>query len=132
MKHLIYLLGTLLILTGLCLLIYPGVAYGWAEDNVANKSFFLTAIVGRLVFGIIFILAAKKSKFPKLFKVFGSLCMLGGLVFIFLGHEKFINLMISLIPEIKPYAIVSAIFAITIVLFSIFGYTGKTKVKSGK
>lgn len=40
--------------------------------------------------------------------------------------------MISLILEIRPFAILSGLFAITIGLLAILGYTGKTKVKSGK
>ena len=104
MKLIIKLLGILFLLIGISLLIKPEIIIGWIKDNVENTSLYISAIVVRLVLGILFIIAAKESKYPGVIKFFGYITIIAAIIFIFMGHERFQDSISSLIPVFKPYA----------------------------
>lgn len=114
MNLIIKLLGMLLILLGISFIIYPEFIFGWLEDNIENSSLYIFAIVGRLVFGILLIIAAKESKYPRVFKVFGYLAIIAAIIFIFIGHENFQDFIASIVAEFKPYAPISGLIVMAI------------------
>jgi hypothetical protein len=71
MKLMIKLFGMLLLLAGISLLINSEIIIGWIEDNAKNTLLYFSAIVARLVFGLLFIIAAKESKYPGAIKILG-------------------------------------------------------------
>ena len=114
MKLVIKLFGILLILAGISFIIYPEFLFGWLEDNTENSSLYISAIVGRFVLGILLIIAAKESKYPLFFKIFGYLAIIAAIVFIFIGHEIFQHFMASIIAEFKPYTLISGLIVMAI------------------
>jgi len=90
---------------------------------MAKTSFYILAIVVRLVFGIIFIIAAKESKYPGVIKFFGYLAIIAAIIFIFIGQESFQDFFSSLIPDIKPYAPLSGVLDIAIGGFLIYAFS---------
>ena len=68
----IKLFGILMLLAGISLLIYPDILIGWIENNMDNTALYISAIVVRLVFGILFILTAIESKYPTVIKFLGT------------------------------------------------------------
>lgn len=125
MKLIIKLFGILAILSGISLLINPEIIFGWIENNIENTSLYLSAIAVRLIFGIIFITAAKESKYPTIFKFFGYLAILTAVIFIVIGQESFQYFFSTLIPEIKPYAPLSGVIDIAIGGFLIYAFSRK-------
>ena len=123
MALIIKLFGILIILSGISLLFYPEYFFGWVEDNMETTPFYIFVIVVRLAFGILFILAAKESKFPGVFKIIGSLAITVAIVFVLIGHESFNDFFTTLIPEIKPYAPVSGLFALALGGFLIYAFS---------
>jgi len=74
------------------------------EANLANRSLYIGAIVGRFIFGILLLTSAKESKFPIIFKLLGGLALLASITFILIGQEGFINFVATLLPVFKPYS----------------------------
>jgi hypothetical protein len=127
MKLIIKLLGILILLLGVSLLIKPEIIFGWIEDNMENRSLYLFAIVMRLIFGIILIIAAKGSRYPGIIKFFGYLAVIAAIVFIFMGEKSFLEFVSSGIPAIKPYYAVVGLVAIVIGGFLVYVFSGHKK-----
>ncbi|NNF33881.1 MAG: hypothetical protein HKN68_07220, partial [Saprospiraceae bacterium] len=84
---------------------------------------YVSAIVVRLVLGILFIRAAKESKFPGVIKFIGYLLILFVIIFIAIGHNGFQDFVSSLLPIFKPYAPVSSLFAFAFGGFLIYAFS---------
>ena len=129
MKIIIKLIGILLLLAGISLLIAPQYIIGWIESNTENKSLYISAIVARLIFGVLFLVAAKESAYPVVIKVFGYLFIIAALIFVFIGQETFQHLIDSIIPSVKPFAPVSGILSIAFGGFLIYAFSRKKVVE---
>jgi len=123
MKLMIKLFGMLLLLAGISLLINSEIIIGWIEDNAKNTLLYFSAIVARLVFGLLFIIAAKESKYPGAIKILGYLFIIAAIIFIFIGQESFQNFISSLVPIAKPYAPVSGLLSIAFGGFLIYAFS---------
>ena len=125
MKVFIKLIGIIMLLSGTLLLINPDILFDWIVNKMESKSFYIFAIVGRLVLGATILITAKESRFPMALKLFGYLAIITAVVFIFIGHDSFLDFLSSLIPGIRPYAFLSGLIAIAIGGFLIYAYTRK-------
>lgn len=123
MKLIIKSFGMLMLLLGISLLIKPEIIFGWIENNMENTSLYIFAIVVRLVFGILFILAARESRYPRVIKFLGFLFILAAIILIFIGQESFQELITSLIPEVNPFARVSGLLVIVFGGFLIYAFS---------
>ncbi len=123
MKFIIKLFGILLLLSGISLLIKPEIIFGWIENNKENTLLYISAIVVRLVFGVLFIVAARASKYPGVIKFLGYLFIIAAIIFIFIGQESFQNFITSLIPDVKPFAPVSGLLSIAFGSFLIYAFS---------
>ena len=123
MKLIIKLFGILLLLSGISLLINPEIIIGWIEENMENTSLYISAIVVRLVFGILFISEARESKYPGIIKFFGYLFIIAAIIFIFIGQGSFQDFITSLIPDVKPFAPVSGLLSIAFGGFLIYAFS---------
>ena len=130
MKLIIKLLGILILLLGISLLIKPEIIFGWMEGNMENTSLYIFAIVFRLGFGILLIIAAKDSKYPGVVKFFGYLAVIAAIIFIFMGQKSFQDFVSSLIPDIKPYAAAYGLVAMVIGTFLFYAFSGNKKLKN--
>ncbi len=126
MKIIIKLLGILLILSGAFLLFNPDFLYSWLKGNLDQQWLYISAIVGRLFFGIIFILAAGQSKYPGVIKFFGYLAVIASVIFILIGHESFQHFIGNIIFAFKPYAPVSGLLVMAFGAFVVYAFTGKS------
>ncbi|MET7029938.1 hypothetical protein [Sediminicola luteus] len=129
MKLIIKLFGILLLVAGISLLIYPELIIGWIGDNIENTSLYITAIIVRLVIGLLFIVVAKQSKYPVAIKLFGYLFIAASFVLIFIGHVGFQHLINSVIPEVEPYAPLSGVLSMVFGGFIIYAFTANKKTE---
>ena len=129
MKLIIKLFGILLILSGVSLIFKPEIIFGWIEDNMENTSLYISAIVARLIFGILFIVTAKESKYPGAIKIVGYLFIIAAIILIFLGQESFQDFISSVIPDVKPYAIIGGLLSIAFGGFLIYAFSGNKAIK---
>ncbi len=129
MKLIIKLFGILMILAGISLLIGPEIIIGWIENNMESISLYISAIVVRLVFGILFLVAAKESKYPGVIKFLGYLFIIASIIFFFIGQENFLDFISLFIPDVKPYAPVSGLLAIAFGGFIIYAFSRNKELK---
>lgn len=122
MKLTIKLFGTLMLLIGISLLICPEFILGWIEINMGSTSLYISAIVVRLVFGILFIIVAKESKYPGVIKFLGYLFIIASVVLVLIGQERFQDFISSIIPNVKPYAPISGLLVIAFGGFLIYAF----------
>lgn len=125
MKLIIKLFGILFLLAGLSLLVNPSSIIGGIENNVESTWLYIFAIEVRAVLGILFIVAAKESKYPRVLKFIGYLFVITAITFVFLGQERFQDLLTSLIPNVKPYAQVAGLLSMAFGGFLIYAFSRK-------
>ena len=124
MKLIIKIVGVLLILAGISLLINSDGIYGWVEGNVKNTSLYIAAIVGRLVLGVLLVVAAKESKYPVVIKFFGYLAIIASIVFVLIGHQDFQNFIASMMASFKAFSPVSGLLSMLIGGLLIYAFWG--------
>lgn len=129
MKLIIKLFGIIMCLLGISLLIKPEIIIGWIENNMENTSLYISAIIVRLVFGILFILASKESKYPGVIKFFGYIFIIAAIIFILIGQEHFQNFISSIFPIVTPYTLVSGLFSIVFGGFLIYAFSRNKKLE---
>lgn len=125
MKTLVQLIGVLIIIAGLIVLFKPSLILGWIERNAENQVLYYSAIISRSIIGIVLLLAAKYSRFPGVIKVFGIITIVAAMVFLFLGHQNFKELMTTMIPSIKSIAPFSGVLALAAGAFLIYAVSNK-------
>ncbi|MBT8394009.1 MAG: hypothetical protein HKO81_02330 [Flavobacteriaceae bacterium] len=119
------LFGFLLLFAGLSLLIKPEIIFNWIENNMESTVIYISAIIVRLFFGVLFLTIAKKSRFPGVIRVFGILLVIAALIFLFIGHELFIDFIQSIIPEFSSYARLIGLIVIAFGGFLIYVFSKK-------
>jgi len=112
-----------MLLSGISLLIKPTIILHWIESNMESTFLYVTAILVRFVFGIVFIIAAKTSKYPQVIKIFGYLFIIAAITFIFIGQDSFQNFISSLIPDINPFAPIAGLFSSVFGGFLIYAFS---------
>ena len=123
MKLSIKLFGILMVLIGISLLIKPDILIGWIENNMETTPLYISAIVVRLIFGILFLAAARESRYPGVLKFLGYLFIIAAIIFIFIGQDNFIDFISSIIPNVKPYAPVSGLLAMVFGGFLVYAFS---------
>jgi len=118
-----------MLIAGISLLIKPLIIFGWIENNMEKTSLYVTAIVVRLVFGILFIVVARESKYPGLIKIVGYIFIIAAIILMITGQERFQNFISSVIPEFKPFAPVSGLLAIAFGGFLIYAFSRNKELK---
>ncbi len=129
MKLLIKFFGILLLLTGISLIVKPELIFTWIENNMENTSLYITAIVVRLVLGVLFIVAASTSRYPAVLKFFGYLFILAAFILIFIGQEHFQDFIASIIPNAKPFTALTGLLVIAFGGFLIYAFSNKELLK---
>ena len=129
MKLSIKLFGILMGLLGISLLIKPEFLIGWIENNMETTPLYISAIVVRLVFGVLFLATAKESRYPVVFKALGYLFVLAAIVFVFIGQERFIDFISSVIPHVNPYARIVSVLVIAFGGFLVYAFSGTNKLE---
>jgi len=125
MKLIVKLFGVFIVLAGLILLVKPAIILDWIEINKNSNTLYISAILARFIFGILFIVLAKESRYPVAFKVLGYLFILAALSFVIIGKDAFQNFIASLIPHVSPYAILSGVVAMAFGVFILYAFTKK-------
>jgi hypothetical protein len=129
MKLIIKLFGLLMLLSGLSLLIKPEFIFDYIGNNMENTSLYISAIVVRLIFGILFIVTAKESTYPGVIKFFGYLFILAAILLVFMGQESFQDFITSIIPDVKPFTPVIGLLSIAFGGFLIYAFSRNKKIE---
>ncbi len=128
MKYIIKFLGLLIVLIGVWVLINPNIFFGYIENNWDSLSFYRLAIATRIILGILFIVAAKDSKYPTVIKIIGFVFILAAVIFILIGHNGFQDFASSMTPFAKPITLGAGL--VGLLLGGLLIYTFSTKKES--
>jgi len=90
MLKLVLVFGVLFIVMGAAVLISPEAVFSGMDLESSSTRY--VAGVFRLFLGLVLILAAAASRFPKVFRVFGVLALFGGLVVLLMPMESWLDL----------------------------------------
>jgi uncharacterized BrkB/YihY/UPF0761 family membrane protein len=101
--------------TGVIILINPLVIFGPLRDNLDKLFLHVTAVVVRLILGILLVTQSALSKYPIIIEVLGWLSIIAAITLALIGRDRFKRLMAWAFSLLKPYGRVGGVLA------SIFG-----------
>ena len=101
-----------MILAGISLAVKPSFVFEFIESNSESTLLYYFAILVRILLGILFILSSKQLKHPGVIRFMGYLFVLISIAFLVIGQERFQNLLLILILEMKPFAFISGVLSI--------------------
>ena len=125
MKLVIILFAILFALIGVMTIANPEIFYGYIEDNLETTSLYISAIVVRLVLGLLLIKCASDSRYPVAIKVIGFILVIAACIFLAIGQENFQNFVSSLLPAIRPCGRVGGVFALAFGGFLAYAFSRK-------
>lgn len=122
MIALIILLGTLFLIAGLVLMIRPSLVVGLIETYEDRTWMYVSAVVIRLLLGLLLIRAAGHSRFPLTVEVFGWILLAAGLFLAVIGRRRFTLLMRWMIDKAKSFVLAGGLFATLFGAFLVFAF----------
>ena len=121
MIELIIIFATLTLLAGIIIVINPELIFGFLRSNLDKLSLYVTAVVVRLVIGVLLISQCKVSKFPFVIEVIGWVSIVAAVVFAVIGRRNF-NRLMSWALSLKPFSRVGGVFAAMFGAFLIYAF----------
>ena len=122
MNYIILIFAVLMVLGGIVLLLNPGYIFTPIKKYVASPWLHFFAIIVRLVFGIVLLIAAAESKYPCALQVFGWLLISTALVLAIIGRARFqvlIKWALKLSPLLQQLAAVFAVLLGGFLIYSV-------------
>ena len=89
MTILILALASLILITGVAVVINPLPVFGFLAARTERWGFFLFAVFMRLLMGIALVVAADDSRFPLVIEILGWLATAGALILAIIGRRNF-------------------------------------------
>lgn len=111
MTLIIIIFGLLTSVAGILILINPETVFAPLRNNVEKPWLHVTAIVVRLILGVLLILYADVSRFPLIILIIGYLSIAAAGVFSIIGRQRFIRLMRWAFSFLQPWGRVGGLFA---------------------
>jgi hypothetical protein len=120
---LIILLAALFLIAGLVLMIRPSLVIGFIETYEERTWMYASAVVIRLLLGLLLIRAAVHSRFPLTVEVVGWIILAAGLFLAVIGRRRFTLLTRWIIDKAKPFVLAGGLFATLFGAFLVFAFT---------
>lgn len=130
MKTVFMILGAMMLLMGIFVLIYPDPIFEWIRNGLENDSMYTLSTIGRIFTGILFLVAAKQSRFSRTVFFLGCLALLTATIFFFMGRKNFQVFFIEMLPQFRTYAAVSGLIDMAFGAFLIYAFTGERDGKN--
>ncbi len=112
MTIIIYLFGAFQILAGISLAAKPALIFNLLTKDVDKLWLYLTAIVARLVLGVVLVNIAGLSRFPLTMIVIGLIAIVAAVFFTVIGWNNFKRLMAWMLSRALPFARVAGLAAL--------------------
>ena len=128
MKLIFQSLGCIFLLLGVYWLLNAETFYQFIESNYNNSSLYLPAVVLRFSLGVLLIVAAKESRYPRVIKVLGIFSIAAATVFALMGQDNFQSFLASIIPAFESYSWVGALLSLGFGGFILYAFSRKMDV----
>jgi len=122
MAFLIIIFGALTLLAGIIILINPEIIFRFLRGNLDKLSLHITAVVVRLVLGLLLIFQAEISRFPMIIEALGWLSIIAALTFAVTGRDKFVRLMTWALSLSVPFGRFGGVIAAAFGAFLIYAF----------
>ncbi len=123
MTLLIIVFGVLTLLAGLVILVNPETLFGYFSRHIDEPWLQVTAVVVRLILGVMLILQSGVSRFPLVIEVIGWISILAAVLFAVIGREKFKRIMGWALSLRKPYGRIGGLLAVGFGAFLVYSFT---------
>lgn len=112
MNNLIVLFAMFMVLAGVLLLVKPQVILKVLRENANQLWLHITAIVVRLLLGMLLVSQAGTSKLPMIIEVIGWIAILAAVLFMLIGRNNFKRLISWAFAVAIPFAPIGGILAL--------------------
>lgn len=120
--QLIIVFGVLIAVAGLSILLNPQTILGYLRDNVDKPALQLTAVVTRLLLGVLLVSQSGLSRYPLVIEVLGWVAVVAAIALAVIGRKNFKNLMSWALSLINPYGRIGGVLAALFGAFLIYAF----------
>jgi hypothetical protein len=109
-------------LAGIALIVKPELILDFITRHAKSQALFATAIVMRLVLGLLLITLAGLSRFPLTVTVFGWITVIAAVTFAWIGHDRFTRLILWITAKVDPFGRIGGILGVLFGLFLLYAF----------
>lgn len=122
MTELILFLGAITLTAGLTVLASPEIIFGYLRSHIDTPAIHITAVVVRLIIGVLLLNQSALSRFPLVIEILGCISIVAALSLAVMGRQNFHRLMVWALTVLKPYGRVGGAFAAAFGGFLIYAF----------
>ena len=122
MTYIIIIFGLLTLLAGVIILINPEAVFGPLRDNSDNLFLHITAVVVRIILGILLVSQSEISRYPVIIETLGWLSIIAAIALALIGRNNFKRLMSWAFSLLKPFGRIGGILASAFGAFIVYAF----------
>lgn len=122
MIYLIILFGALTFLAGVIILVNPETIFGLFSRHIDEPWLQITAVVVRLMLGMLLIVQSGVSRFPLVIQIIGWISIIAAVFFAVIGRENFRRIISWALSLQKPYGRVGGLLAAGFGAFLVYSF----------
>jgi hypothetical protein len=122
MSALIIIFGVLTLLAGLVIIVNPETLFGLFTRHIDEPWLHITAVVVRLVLGVLLIVQADVSRFPLVIEVIGWISIVAAVFFAVIGRDNFKRIIAWALSLQKTYGRVGGVLAVGFGAFLVYSF----------
>jgi len=114
--------SVLISIAGMILVLNPALMLDFIKRFAGNPVLYATAIIVRLVFGLLLVTYAGVSRFPLTVTFIGWIAVIAAVLFAWLGQERFTGLIKWILHTVTPFARAGGAIAILFGAFLLYAF----------
>ena len=122
MTILILIFAVLTLLAGLVILVNPETLFGLFARHIDAPWLHVTAVVVRLVLGVLLIVQSSVSRFPLVIEIIGWISIIAAVFFAVIGRENFQRIIGWALSLQEPYGRVGGVLAAGFGVFLVYSF----------
>jgi uncharacterized membrane protein len=122
MSALIIIFGVLTLLAGIVIILNPETLFGLFTRHIDEPWLHITAVVARLVLGVLLIVQADVSRFPLVIEVIGWISIVAAVFFAVIGRDNFKRIIAWALSLQKTYGRVGGVLAVGFGAFLVYSF----------
>lgn len=122
MTILILIFAVLTLLAGLVILVNPETLFGLFARHIDAPWLHITAVVVRLVLGVLLIVQSSVSRFPLVIEIIGWISIIAAVFFAVIGRENFQRIIGWALSLQEPYGRVGGVLAAGFGVFLVYSF----------
>ncbi len=122
MTHILIMFGILMLLIGIVAIVNPDYIFRLLTNNSDKFWLHTTAVLVRLLFGILFIHQAAESNYPRTIEVLGWVFIAAAIILTLIGRNKFQRLITWATSLMKSFGRIAGVLVISFGVFVIYAF----------